>query len=213
MMVSEPKPRSRPRGRPRAYDPDLALARARDTFWWAGYAGTTLDELAIEMRMNRPSIYAAFGGKEVLYLKAVARYADDSRAALANALAQARPLPEAIRGIYHAAARWYLAGDGGPRGCFLIGTAVTEARRNQEVRAIVESTLDAFTDIFADRFARAALEGELAPHSATALAHVATATLNTIALRARTGAEPEVFDAIIDATVDVICGSGKDTHQ
>lgn len=209
MMASEPKPR----GRPRAYDPDIALARARDTFWWAGYAGTSLDELAIAMRMNRPSIYGAFGGKEVLYLKAVARYADDSRTALANALAQPRPLPETLRGVYHGAARWYLAGDGGPRGCFLIGTAVTEARRNQKVRAIVESTFDAFTDIFADRFERAAQEGELAQHSPTALAHIATGTLNTIALRARTGAELEVFDAIIDATVDVICGSGEDARQ
>jgi TetR/AcrR family transcriptional regulator, copper-responsive repressor len=207
-VTSEPKPR----GRPRAYDPELALARARDTFWRAGYAGTSLDELAVEMRMNRPSIYAAFGSKELLYLKAVARYAEDSRTALANELARPGSLRKALRSVYQGAARWYLAGDDGPRGCFLIGTAVTEARRNQEARATVESTFDAFTQMFADRFERAAREGELAPQSATALAHIATATLNTIALRARTGAEPEVLDAIIDAAVDVICWSREGTH-
>jgi AcrR family transcriptional regulator len=209
MMASEPKPR----GRPRSYDPDLALALARDTFWGAGYAGTSLDELATGMRMNRPSIYAAFGDKELLYLKAVARYADDSRTALSHELAQPRPLREALRAVYRGAARWYLAGDGGPRGCFLVGTAVTEARRNQKVGAIVESTLAALTDMFADRFERAALVGELAPHSPTALAHIAAAALNTIALRARTGAEPELIDAIIDATVDVICVSGEGTQH
>jgi TetR/AcrR family transcriptional regulator, copper-responsive repressor len=209
MMASEPKPR----GRPRAYDPDLALSRARDAFWRAGYAGTSLDELATGMRMNRPSIYAAFGDKELLYLKAVARYADDSRSALAHELAQPRPLTDTLRAVYHGAARWYLAGDDGPRGCFLIGTAVTEARRNPRVRAIVESNFAAFTHMFADRFERAALDGELAPHSPTALAHIATAALNTIALRARTGAEPEVLDAIVDATVDVICVSGEGTQH
>ncbi len=207
------KSAAKPRGRPRAYDPDVALARARDTFWRAGYAGTSLDELASRMRMNRPSIYAAFGDKEALYLRAVARYADDSRSALAAELAQPRPLPEALRVVFRGALRWYLAGDDGPRGCFLIGTAVTEARRSQQVRAIVESTFDAFTDIFADRFERAARDGELAPLSPKALAHLATATLNTIALRARTGAKPEVFDALIDATLGVICGSGAGIRQ
>ena len=39
-----------------------------------------------------------------------------------------------------------------------------------------------------------------------ALAQIATATLNAIAVRARTGAEPAALDALIDATVDVICG-------
>lgn len=203
------KPGAKPRGRPRAYDPDVALASARDAFWRAGYAGTSLDELASEMRMNRPSIYAAFGDKEALYLKAVARYAEDSRTALADQLTQERPLPEALGAVYRGALRWYLAGDDGPRGCFLVGTAITEAHRNQQVRAIVESTFDAFTDIFADRFERAARDGELAPLSPIALAHLATAALNNLALRARTGAKTEVFDALIDATVGVICGPAE----
>ena len=60
----------RRRGRPRAYDPDVALRRARDTFWRAGYAATSLDDLAAGMGMNRPSIYAAFGDKRALYLTA-----------------------------------------------------------------------------------------------------------------------------------------------
>jgi hypothetical protein len=30
--------------------------------------------------------------------------------------------------------------------------------------------------------------------------------LNTLAVRARTGAEPAALDALIDATIDVICG-------
>jgi hypothetical protein len=39
-----------------------------------------------------------------------------------------------------------------------------------------------------------------------ALAAIAAATLNTLAVRARTGAEPAALDALIDATIDVICG-------
>ncbi|OBI50967.1 hypothetical protein A5707_14240 [Mycobacterium kyorinense] len=208
MPTSEPKPR----GRPRSYDPELALARARDTFWGAGYAGTSLDELASGMGMNRPSIYAAFGDKEALYLQAVARYADDSRAALAHELAQPRPLADGLRAVYEGATRWYLAGDDGPRGCFLIGTAVTEARHNEKVRVVIESTFEAFTQLFTDRFEQAERDGELAPLAPAALAHLATGTLNTLALRTRTGATPDVINAIIDAAVQVSCAADQGTQ-
>src|SRR4051812_36374931 len=58
----------RPRGRPRGFDPEAALGQARDVFWDAGFAASSLDELSAAMEMNRPSVYAAFGDKETLYL-------------------------------------------------------------------------------------------------------------------------------------------------
>src|SRR5947209_1642653 len=100
----------RPRGRPRTYDPDVALERARDTFWRAGYAATSLDELAAGMGMNRPSLYAGFGDKRDLYGTAVARYAGDSHAWLAGELAKPRTLRSALRSIYRGATAFYLAG-------------------------------------------------------------------------------------------------------
>jgi TetR/AcrR family transcriptional regulator, copper-responsive repressor len=199
---------TRPRGRPRSYDPDVALERARDTFWRAGYAATSLDELAAAMGINRPSLYAGFGDKRDLYLAAVARYAADSQAWLAEELAKPRPLHSALRAVYRSATAFYLAGDDGPRGCFLVGTAVTESASDERVRLLVDSTFEAFTDLFTERFERAAAEGDLASAAAPhALAHIATATLNTIALRARTGAKRKTLNALTDATIEIICGS------
>ncbi|HVI17725.1 MAG TPA: hypothetical protein VM712_05075, partial [Gaiellales bacterium] len=107
---------------------------------------------------------------------------------------------------YRYARDFYLAGDDAPRGCFLLGTAVTEAFRDAEVRAVVEETMTSFTTTFAERFERAERDGELSPHTPDALAQIATAALNSLAVRARTGADVAVLDALIDATVDVICG-------
>jgi TetR/AcrR family transcriptional regulator, copper-responsive repressor len=198
----------KPRGRPRSYDPDVALARARDTFWRAGYAATSLDELAASMGINRPSLYAGFGDKRDLYVAAVARYAADSRAWLAEELAKPRPLHAALRAIYRGALAFYLAGEDGPRGCFLVGTAVTESTKDQRVRSIVDCTFDVFTDLFAQRFVQAAGAGDLSSAAGPlALAQIATAALNTIALRARTGAPRKVLNALIDATIEVICGA------
>jgi TetR/AcrR family transcriptional regulator, copper-responsive repressor len=80
------------------------------------------------MGMKRPSIYAAFGDKRALYVRALTEYADTSRAWLGGALATPRSLPDALRAVYRDARDYYLAGDDEPRGCFLLGTAVTEAR-------------------------------------------------------------------------------------
>jgi AcrR family transcriptional regulator len=158
------------------------------------------------MGMNRPSIYAAFGDKRALYVKAATDYAATSRSWLTSALARPRSLRDALRAVYRYARDYYLAGDDAPRGCFLLGTAVTAAHSDPEVRAVVETTMKAFTEAFAARFERARRDGELSPHAPDALAQIATAALNTISVRARTGADAVTLDAIIDATIDVICG-------
>jgi len=63
-----PQVTAKPRGRPRAYDPDVALEQAMQTFWKSGYCGTSLDDLSAAMHMNRPSLYAGFGDKRRLYI-------------------------------------------------------------------------------------------------------------------------------------------------
>ena len=202
-MASAP---TKTRGRPRAYDPDVALRQARDAFWRAGYAATSLDDLARGMGMKRPSIYAAFGDKRALYLRAITEYSNASRAWLAGALAEPGSLRDGLRAVYRDARDYYLVGDDEPRGCLLLGTAVTEARRDPQVRDIVESTMTAFTETFAERFEQAARDGELGAAAPDALGHIATATLNTLAVRARAGASVADLDMLIDATVGVICG-------
>jgi AcrR family transcriptional regulator len=198
---------TRRRGRPRGYDPEVALRQARDTFWRAGYAATSLDDLAAAMGMNRPSIYAGFGDKHALYTAVAQRYANDSCNALAAELDTPRPLRETMRAVYRGAAAFYLAGDDAPRGCFLVGTAVTQAVRDEHLRKVVESTFERFTGLFLARFERAVRDGELSPAPAPrALAEIATAALNTLALRTRTGAKGEVIDLLIEATVELICG-------
>ncbi|MHC9297497.1 TetR/AcrR family transcriptional regulator [Mycobacterium sp. LTG2003] len=201
MTSTQPKRR----GRPRAYDPARALGLARDVFWRNGYAGTSLDDLASGMNMNRPSIYAAFGDKRALYRQAVTDYAETSRAVVAEALRRPTPLRQALREVYRGARDFYLADDS--RGCFLIGTAVTEAMGDKDICAIVEVTFDAFTVAFTERFERAAHQGELADHPPEMLAQIATAALNNLAVRVRTGASADELDALIDATVEVICAS------
>ena len=43
-------------------------------FWAKGYEGASLSNLTRAMRINRPSLYAAFGNKEQLFRKVLDRY-------------------------------------------------------------------------------------------------------------------------------------------
>jgi AcrR family transcriptional regulator len=197
---AEPRPVG---GDDTVYDPERALRDARDVFWRNGYAATSLDDLAAGMGMNRPSIYAAFGDKRALYLRTAADYAEASRSLLARALAGPGSLRDILYSTYRGARDFYLTDAG--RGCFLIGTAVTEANRDTDVQTIVDSTFDAFTALFTERFEKAVRDGELAAHPPEMLAQIATAALNNLAVRVRAGATPELLETLIEATVTVIC--------
>ena len=66
------------RGRPRTFDPDVALRRALDLFWERGYEGTSLSDLADAMGIASASIYACFGSKEELFRKVMGLYTTTS---------------------------------------------------------------------------------------------------------------------------------------
>jgi AcrR family transcriptional regulator len=194
------------RGRPRAYDPKTALARAADTFWKAGYAGTSLDDLAAATGMNRPSLYAAFGDKRELYLKTLQHYRDEYREVARKTLADNPTLRVFLKRFYDAALDIYLAGDGGARGCYSIGTAATEANVDPNVRAFLADSTRNTDAFFQSRIDKARERGEIAQDAdTTALAYLATATMHTIAIRSRAGLAREELDAIVDAAIDVIC--------
>jgi AcrR family transcriptional regulator len=61
-------------GRPREFDRDAALNAAMLVFWRKGFLATSLNDLCDAMGIRSPSLYAAFGSKEALYLEAMENY-------------------------------------------------------------------------------------------------------------------------------------------
>ncbi|MGY3618554.1 TetR/AcrR family transcriptional regulator [Bradyrhizobium sp. USDA 10063] len=193
------------RGRPRAYEPDVALGKALDLFRKRGFAATSLDDLSAATGMNRPSLYGAFGDKRELYIKSYQRYRDDARAAMIDIFREELPIRERLTRIYAVALDIYLAGDS-PRGCFTVVTAASDAVADPEIRALA---LDGFVELdkgFAACFRRGKEKGELSPTAdVTALAQLASATLHTIALRARARVSRKELEALVNGAIDVMC--------
>ena len=198
------------RGRPRAYEPDVALGKALDLFRRDGFAATSLDDLSAATGMNRPSLYGAFGDKRELYIKTYQRYRADARAAMQDIFKVELPIRKRLQRIYDVALDIYLAGEEGPRGCFTVMTAASEAVADPDIRAMVLEGFGELDKAFAICFRRAKETGEL-PASADpdALAQMASATIHTIAIRARARTPRKQLEQIVRGAIDLMCGAAK----
>lgn len=205
MVQKEP---ARARGRPRSFDADDVLKKARDCFWRHGYAATSLDDLAAATSLNRPSLYGAFGDKRALYLATLEQTRAEMMSSLHRGLAVEGPLREVLARIYGLSVKLYLSGDPDSRGCFLVGTAVTEAVAEPAVRALLTGAFAEMDAAFEARFRRSA--AELPPAvDPGAHAKLATAMLHTLSVRARGGAGEAELKAIAASAVDMLCGPPK----
>jgi AcrR family transcriptional regulator len=123
--------------RPRSFDPDEALDLARDVFWRNGFQGTSLDDITAATGLAKPSLYAAFGDKNALFLKVLDRYHASIVANAERVLNQGPSARDAIE-------RWltgfvpYCSGTKGIRGCLSVNTAADGISDQKDVRDRVE---------------------------------------------------------------------------
>jgi AcrR family transcriptional regulator len=171
-----------------------------------GFAATSLDDLGEAMGMNRPSVYAAFGDKHELFVKALHFYREAGQDALRRALAPERPLLESLRDVFSMLLARYLAGERAPRGCLMFNVATTEAVEDPAIRAVVADATRAFDVAFEARFQSARDRGEIAPTAdPVALARLASGLVHTLAVRARAGEKRAALQKVIDAFLIALC--------
>ena len=188
MSVSNPI--KRPRGRPRGFDPEVALKAASERFRTLGYAATSLDDLASATGLARPSLYAAFGDKKALYLAALARTHRRLEATF-DAL-DATPLPRTVllEAIFATTISGYMTGEIAPAGCIAVSTAGAEAVADPEIRA----ALLAFLALQDARLARVLAAAGIARPDAAA--RVVMSVIHSLAIRTRAGTPRAELEAI-----------------
>lgn len=190
-------------GRPREFDTDVALEKARDIFWASGYNGTSIGDLVDGLALERGSIYAAFGDKRQLYLAAVElywrRYEETLQAALA-----AVPLLPALRDVLAMPAQLGAFADRAdmPHGCMMGNTAVELAPLDDGALTTVRSAFARFTDSTAAAFREAQARGEVTTASTPeAQAQLALVIAEGTALLARTGVDPNAAVTAVDVAI------------
>ncbi|WP_312367055.1 helix-turn-helix domain-containing protein [Ensifer sp.] len=174
-------------GRPREFDRDVALAKARDAFWSRGYEGVSMADLVEKLGIASARIYAAFGSKRELFQEAVALYDAEEGGFAVRAMAEEKTATRAIERSLREAIE-NCTRKGRPQGCMIVSAATNCAAENEDVREFLAEYRRGRSALLLKRLERAIAEGELKPEAdAQALAdHYATILLG-VAVQARDG--------------------------
>ena len=150
-----------PRGRPRSFDVEAAVECAMGVFWSRGYHATALPDLLRATKLSRGSLYAAFGDKHSLFLRALDRYIADALTRMDTEFDSRRGPIDGLR-TYLAGYVDRTTGASGRRGCLLVATAMELAGQDAEVGRRIASFFKAMENRVAHALTRAKAAGELA---------------------------------------------------
>jgi TetR/AcrR family transcriptional repressor of nem operon len=147
--------------RPRTFDEDAILDRAMLLFWRKGYEATAMSDLVEELGLGRGSIYAAFGDKHQLFVRALTRYLDHQNSLLTTAFDDEGPALAQLRDVLDR----LLAADAacGNAGCFSVNSIAELLPHDEDVAQLARRSLGIAEEAFTRQLERAARDGELSP--------------------------------------------------
>ena len=167
-------------------------------FWAEGYDAASIDRLCRATGMPRASLYQDFGGKEGLFLAAIAHYVDTRIGPLADALGPRGTL-EADLSAFFVEVVALATGDSQTPGCLISCVLAEVAGANDTFRLELDRRFTALEDRIAQRFEHALASGAVTDKRA--LAGMLAAVARGIMLRARSGARAQDLDKIARVAV------------
>jgi AcrR family transcriptional regulator len=186
-----------PRGRPRQFDTQKALDAALLLFWRHGYEGTSLAALTKAIGINMPSLYAAFGNKEMLFRKALDRYLQKPASYLPKAL-QEPTARHAVEKLFRGAIDMVMH-PRHPDGCLLVQGALAAGPAAAAIRKELSLRRAAAEAAVRRRWERAIAEGDLpASVDAAQLARYILTVLWGLSVQAAGGATRAQLKQVVD---------------
>ncbi|MFC9327492.1 TetR/AcrR family transcriptional regulator [Kitasatospora sp. NPDC057015] len=146
--------------RTKEFDPDAVLQAALRLFWQHGYEATSMSDLVEHLGIGRASIYATFGSKHQLYLRALDRYGELTDPRLLDELSQPGAVLPAVRALVRRFAD-EASSEQRTMGCFVTNTAAELASHDAEAARRVEASWDHLETLLHSALVRAAARGEL----------------------------------------------------
>jgi AcrR family transcriptional regulator len=146
--------------RPRTFAEEDVIAAARDQFWSAGYAGTSLDDLTEATGLGRGSLYGAFGDKHTLYLRALEDYCSVTMGSVAADL-EAPGVAALDRLVGHLRNMAGTAPADAKRGCLMAKSAAELGSTDKEVARRVKASMQRYHTLLSDTVAAAQRDGDI----------------------------------------------------
>lgn len=184
-------------GRNREFDVDQALDAALCVFWRKGYEGVSYTDLTQVTGVERPALYSAFGNKEALFRRVLARYYED----YLNFFPAALELPTSREVAAHILRNSAELHTRYPdrKGCLGVHGALAGSDDAEPIRrALIDARADGEVSL-RERLERAKQEGDL-PETANsaALAAFVLAVGHGMAVQAKAGFSRDMLEAVAE---------------
>lgn len=153
-----------PAGRPRALDLETAMPVILRLFWHDGYGGSTLDQIAAELGVTKPTLCRTLGEKEAIFAAALDAYHQAYIAPAEVHLEQAATLREALTGVFAVFVERILDEEL-PAGCFLGDSAMVGGFGTGLIADTIDRLRGGLATLIQQRVETAINEGELEPTS------------------------------------------------
>ena len=200
MPAAPGKPR-KARGRPRSFDRDAALQAAMAVFWEKGYEAASINDLTEAMGVNPPSLYAAFGDKEKLFLAAVDRYLEERRQSCPYA--KEPTAREAMQMLLTYMAH-ELTEPCHPRGCLMMMASATTGSASAVLQKALANERSWGRERIRDRIRRGIAEGDVPRGTdANALTDFYVTIITGMGMQARDGASRRSLLATVERAMQL----------
>jgi AcrR family transcriptional regulator len=188
-------------GRPREFDRDAALEAAMLLFWRKGFAATSMNDLCDAMGVRSPSLYAAFGSKEALYLEAVEYYVRRQGPPIWDRLAEGATARAGIENLLIAWTENLPKSRTTPAGCMALLAAVSDEWPAAIARVVRKVRLE-MLGMLRSRLENAVASGELpASTDIDGLSRFYLSVFQGMAIQAKDGATQAELRAVAAAAM------------
>lgn len=193
----------RPRGRPREFDPERALATIKEQFVEHGYHATTLSHLTAATGLHKGSLYAAFGDKHELFLAVLRHVSAETLAKQEEALESASEPVEGLRAYVRMQAVCVAELTARGQGCLLANTTLELLPGDETVKSVVRTHQGKVISRLATVVDLAKSSGALtSSRSSTAIARYVFAVVEGLWQIARINPDPEMLTDVAEAALD-----------
>ncbi|GAA0337590.1 TetR/AcrR family transcriptional regulator [Morganella psychrotolerans] len=196
-------------GRPREFDREEALRKAKQVFWQRGYEGTSISDLVAVLGIASARIYAAFGSKENLFREAVALYLSEE-GAFADAAMQEPDTRQAIKQLLGRAVEIYTR-ENQPHGCMVVLSLTNYTSDNEALMTWLADSRRERTAGIIQRIEQGVQSGDVPENTdIQALGDYIATLLHGISIQARDGVSRTRLLAMTDIamrTFDVMTAS------
>ena len=184
--------------RPRAFDEADALQKALDTFWHRGYGATSMEDLVAGTGLNRASLYATFGDKHQLFMRALRHYQQLSCQAMTALTADpAAPAPAVLRQILELTVP--------EKGCFLVNAIAELVPHDADTQALAAQDQQFLEVCLAAVLSRGQARGEIR-RTAPPLtqARLLITILSGMRVVVKANPDPQALRDIVEATLQAL---------